>query len=434
MQRLPSDPLRESEFAESQGNFTEAVTRLRQHLTQSPNDHAAQLRLGHLLLRLGESRPARLVFQALDRQDLRPDARPDARQDLRTEVDRKSARLANRQLAVLDEREGALTSARVRWERVLADDIDDAEAWARLAHLRPTSSTAPLASALPIATLVSPEGVTTSKYRLIRELGRGATATVYLVRDEMLDVPLALKVLHPQFASTSRAASRERFFAEARVAARIRHPGVVAVYDIDEATRSLAMEYIPGGTLRDRLRSATRLAPREVAGIAQSLLSTMATVHAADVVHGDLKPGNILFRAAEQVVLVDFGAAEIAETPTKQTRSGERPASDSVGTPLYLSPEQFRGAPPSPRTDLFAIGIILWELLAGRPARRHDDLLAGATAEVPSLPHHESLAEIDATGLRALIAALTVQDPEGRPTRAGEALALLSLDPQTGFV
>jgi serine/threonine protein kinase len=331
---------------------------------------------------------------------------------------------ANRLLAELDEAEGALAAAYLRWERVLADDIDDPQARARVSALRPDEDHRP--SDLMLATLVSPEGIRAARFALIRELGRGATSAVYLVRDERLALPLALKVLHPQLAAAARAGARARFFTEARLAARLRHPGVVAVYDVDEETRSLVMEYVAGGTLRDRLRAAAHLRPaaqaalpaEEVLATARSLLAALAYVHDAGVVHGDLKPGNLLVRQPGQVVLADFGIAHFAAAAATLH---DLPA----GTPLYLAPEQFRGARASMPTDLYAAGAILWELAVGHPPRRQRDLLASAGAPAPPLPPAAAETLTAASpALAPLIEALMATAPSTRPAAP---LALASL-------
>jgi serine/threonine protein kinase len=397
----PRDILIEADKSERIGDLTTAASKLRAHLADHADDDRVRLKLGRLLLALSEPASARQVLQPLDQS---PDANLSGQ--------------ANRLLATMDETEGALTSAQIRWERTLADDIDDPEARGHLQKLRPRDDHWP--SDLSFATLLSPEGVRMSRFKLERELGRGATAAVYLVRDDRLGFHLALKVLHPQLATAARTGARESFFAEARVAARLRHPGVVAIYDVDEAARCLAMEFVSGGTVRDRLRELkTRIDPTEILGTARSILRALRYVHDAGIVHGDLKPGNILLRAPADIVLADFGvAAFTAAPPTPNDRA--------VGTPLYLAPEQFRGAPPSPRTDLFATGAILWELAHGRPARRQSDLLSGdftAAAPIPA----DTVTSLGAAGTRlaALVASLLTVDPARRPVSAADALAIL---------
>jgi serine/threonine protein kinase len=412
--------LAEADQAERAGDGPGAARLLQRHLGQKPGDASARLRLGELLFALGETAAARQVLRVLDEAA-----------ETAGEEGRLAAR-GNRVLALIDEREGALSSAEIRWEKMLAEDIDDPEARAHLRALRPA-----VAHGMPdpsLATLAAPEGIRTARFRLIRELGRGSSATVYLVRDERLDLPLALKVLHPQLASAPRADARARFFAEARLAARLRHPGVVAIYEVDEATRSLAMEYLPGGTLRDLLMARgggntardggwirRPMDPRELLATATSLLDALGYVHQAGVVHGDLKPGNVLVRAAGDVVLADFGGARLTD-PAAITAGL---ASGTQGTPLYLAPEQFRGAPAAAATDLFATGAILWELATGTPLRRRRDLLPDTDAPaVLSSALFDDLGP-DGPALRALIEALISPTPESRPPTAAAARAEL---------
>jgi tRNA A-37 threonylcarbamoyl transferase component Bud32 len=364
------DDLADAERAERAGDPIGAALALRRHLERHAGDGVARLRFARVLITAGEHAAARQALAPLEAQLenawRRQGAEPLA--GLPTERD------VERALAELDEVDGAVAAAAGRWERLLADDIDDAQARARLARLRPTAPS-PLRRESERAgtaqTLVSPEGVETLRYRLVRELGRGATATVYLARDEALDLSVALKILHPQLAGTRRTEPLGRFLAGARLLAGLRHPGVVAVYDIDEPAHALAMEWIAGGTLRARLAAhPDGLPAAEVAATADRLLATLAFLHARGIVHGDLKPSNLLLRAPGEVVLADFGGAVQLDREAKAARQGE-----AGGTPLYLAPEQFQGAPASGETDLYAAGAILWEAATGRPLRSHADLL-----------------------------------------------------------
>ena len=415
---LPSAP----DAAERAGDRSAVVSKLRTTLAAHPEDGGVRLRLAHLLIELAEPSSARGVLLPLDHAD-----------------NQAWAKQANRLLALLDESEGALTAAQARWERVLADDVDDAEAHGHLQTLGPRRDQDHHPATFSIGTLASPEGVRLSRFRLLREVGRGATAAVYLVRDDRLNLLLALKVLHPQLAAASRAEARERFFAEARLAARLRHPGVVTIYGIDEGARCLVMEYLEGGTVRDRLRSAikpagpsaggvqasTAIDAAEVIATARSLFDALIYVHGAGIVHGDLKPGNLLLRRPCEVVLADFGVAEFA-ADTRVVGAGAL-ADRTGGTPLYLAPEQFHGAPPSVATDLFAVGAILWEMLHGHPARRQSNLLSGDYG-APTIGGRRTipLGNDDATArLVALIDALMSTDPRARPPDAVAALSLL---------
>jgi tRNA A-37 threonylcarbamoyl transferase component Bud32 len=407
--RPPTDQelLAQADRAERGGEVTAAAAALRATVGRNPDDARLRLRFARLLTVAGERAAARQALSALEA----PGARSPP-PELAPEI--------HRAFAELDEADGLLRAAALRWEQVLADDIDDAQARARLRLLRPQQGPLPGG---PAETLLSPEGLETLRYRLRGELGRGATAAVYLATDESLGIDVALKVLHPQLASAARAGARERFFAEARVAAAIRHPGVVAIYDVDDTARALSMEYVAGGTLRARLRERAAASADEITSTAASLLEALAHVHERGVVHGDIKPSNLLLRAPGTVVLADFGAAELqaaerGASPPVTMSSADGPA----GTPQYLAPEQFRGARPSPGTDLYAAGAVLWEMATGRPLRGHADLLRGALDSV-SLPPGTRLA-LGPT-LTALIASLIGIDPAARPPSARAALGQL---------
>jgi tRNA A-37 threonylcarbamoyl transferase component Bud32 len=382
--------LEEADRAQRMGDFAAAAVALRNHLHAHPDDDRNRLRFAAVLTALGDADRARALLTPLEADS----------------DDEAIRREAVRRLADLDEAEGAVLAAAERWEKILADDIDDPQARTHLAQLRPVRSEVDIDAS---QTLVSPAGIETLRFRLLRELGRGATATVYLARDEALNLDVALKVLHPQLSGSGRSDSLRRFFADARVAAAVRHPGVVAIYDVDESARAVAMEWIAGGTLRQRLREhADGLPTAELRLTARSLLGAVSHVHQAGIVHGDLKPSNLLLRAPGEVVLADFGAAELT--------GGARGANGVAGTPLYFAPEQFHGAPSSPTADLYAVGAILWEAATGRPLRSHADLMRGATTSAPPLSA-EVQARIEAThgpGLLRLLVLLLGVVPAGR--------------------
>jgi tRNA A-37 threonylcarbamoyl transferase component Bud32 len=400
----PERFLEDADRAERAGELAAAAVALRGHLERHPEDRPSRLRFARLLAASGEQAAARAALTPLEAND----------------ADDPLTREATRRLAELDEAEGAALAATTRWERLLADDIDDPQARAHLARLQPGAAPALVD---PSQTLVSPEGVETSRYQLLRELGRGATATVYLARDVGLDLPVALKVLHAQLAGAARSAARRRFFAEARLAAAIRHPGVVAIYDVDEEARALAMEHIAGGTLRERLRASPDGMPGdELDATGRSLLGALRFVHERGIVHGDLKPSNLLLRRPGEVVLADFGAAELAAGPAPSS-PGAAPAPAGTswapgGTPLYLAPEQFQGAPASRATDLYATGAILWEATTGRALRSHTDLVRGSRRDRPA-PDEIANVTARAPAWTARIARLLSADPASRVSAAG---------------
>ncbi|MCC7359823.1 MAG: protein kinase [Anaerolineales bacterium] len=202
------------------------------------------------------------------------------------------------------------------------------------------------------------------KYVLMERLGRGATAEVYKALHPTLGRPVAIKVLHAHLAETPDFVAR--FRREARAIAQLQHPHIVQVHDFDVANGRpyMVMEYVAGPTLKDRLdelyRRGQRVAPADVQRLFRALLSAAAYAHAQGMVHRDLKPANILIGPGERPVLTDFGLARLL-TAGRLTDSGV-----TVGTPAYMSPEQAQGRLADHRADLYALGVILFECLAGQ--------------------------------------------------------------------
>ena len=266
------------------------------------------------------------------------------------------------------EQQGQLVAARRLYEQILAADIDYPNARARALRLAGGDKPRPTTALAPTILAVDSSGTRASRYRLLRELGRGGAATVYLARDEEIGRDVALKILHPQFYGPAHAAARARFFVEARIAAQVRHPQIIAIYDVNEPLRLIAMEHCAGGSLRDRLRKGP-LAAGEALRRLRELLTALAYVHQHGVVHHDLKPGNLLFRGDDSpLVIADFGAAHLAKTGAQGAQGG---------TLLYMSPEQRRGAPPMPADDLWAAGAIFVEMTTGAPPYSAEQLLRG---------------------------------------------------------
>jgi eukaryotic-like serine/threonine-protein kinase len=214
-------------------------------------------------------------------------------------------------------------------------------------------------------------------YRLERELGRGGMATVYLAHDLRHDRPLALKVVHPELA---RALGRERFLREIKLAARLQHPHILSVHDSGEAAGQLwyTMPWVEGESLRQRLLRERQLPVEDALRIAQDVASALEYAHGHGIVHRDIKPENILLHAGEAMV-ADFGIAKAPESGEAGTRASggtELTATGvSLGTPTYMSPEQAAGDAVDRRTDIYALGCVLYEMLAGEPP------YTGATAQ-----------------------------------------------------
>jgi eukaryotic-like serine/threonine-protein kinase len=201
------------------------------------------------------------------------------------------------------------------------------------------------------------------RYTLDRELGRGGMATVLLARDLEHDREVALKVLHPELGSTIGA---DRFKREIRVAARLQHPNILGILDSGETLGGqlwFTMPFVQGENVYERLQREYQLAPAEALRIATAAASALAYAHEQGVVHRDIKPDNILL-SGEQVLVADFGVARaVSEVQEKLTATGM-----VVGTPTYMSPEQASGDKAiDGRSDIFALGCVLYEMLAGEP-------------------------------------------------------------------
>lgn len=263
-------------------------------------------------------------------------------------VDREDAPLDLLMLAAeIAERRGDPTRALTLYERVVARDLDYPRARSRVRRLREGDRR----PAELGATLMADGALTRGRYRVERELGRGGAGTVFLADDLSLGRKVALKVYHRRGR-----AERTRLLVEARTAARLEHPGVVRVFDLDESLAAISMERVLGGSVRGELKKGGVPVARIVRW-AETSADALAYIHAAGVVHRDFKPSNMLLRADDRVVLTDFGVA---------CRAGERPAPGrgaGEGTLAYMPPEQRAGAPAHPSMDAYAFGAAMKEIL-----------------------------------------------------------------------
>jgi eukaryotic-like serine/threonine-protein kinase len=206
------------------------------------------------------------------------------------------------------------------------------------------------------------------RYEILRELGRGAMGVVYEAFDPALGRTIALKTILPAVSVVpkEREAYEGRFFTEGRIAARLSHPGIVVVHDLgrDAATGVLyiALEYLRGRTLAEVTRGRRGLPWREAFRIASFVARALAHAHTHGVVHRDLKPANVMILPSGEPKIMDFGIAKI-DTSVRLTSPGE-----TLGTPLYMSPEQAMGEAVTVRSDIFSLGSIVYTLLTGHPA------------------------------------------------------------------
>ncbi|MGV9283224.1 Stk1 family PASTA domain-containing Ser/Thr kinase [Streptomyces sp. NPDC003730] len=260
------------------------------------------------------------------------------------------------------------------------------------------------------------------RYRVEARIAVGGMATVYRAVDTRLDRVLALKVMHPTLATD--ATFVERFIREAKSVARLDHPNVVQVFDqgAEGAYVYLAMEYIAGCTLRDVLRERGALRPRAALDILEPVLAALGAAHRAGFVHRDMKPENVLIGDDGRVKVADFGLVRAVDTVTSTTGS-------VLGTVSYLAPEQIENGTADPRVDVYACGVVLYEMLTG--AKPHD----GDSPAVVLYKHlHEDVPPPSAAvpemayELDELVAAATARNPEIRPH---DAVALLARTRET---
>lgn len=265
------------------------------------------------------------------------------------------------------------------------------------------------------------EGTTIdARYVIEKRIARGGMATVYRAKDTRLDRPVALKIMYPHLAESADFVAR--FRREARAAAKLTHPGVVAVYDQGSANSSsyLVMELVKGPNLRNYLRANGCLTIGESLSIMKQVLGALGAAHALGLVHRDVKPENVLMPPRGPVKVADFGLARAASEATAATTGS------ILGTVAYLSPETVSGEHADARVDVYAAGIMLYELIAGVPP------FQGSTPIQIAYSHVHN----DTPSLRAsfpwvpeavdeLVSKLTMRDPEKRPADGSEASELL---------
>ncbi|HWO89317.1 MAG TPA: protein kinase [Gemmatimonadales bacterium] len=199
------------------------------------------------------------------------------------------------------------------------------------------------------------------RYSLEREVGRGGMGIVFLARDVELDRPVAIKLLPPQLAA--QASLRERFLSEARMAARLSHPNIIPIFDVDEVDGLVffTMAYVEGETLGQRVRARGPLNPREATRVIQEVAWALAYAHLRGIVHRDIKPDNILLeQGAGRALVSDFGIARAG------TSSGQTAVGEVIGTAQYMSPEQACGEQVDGRSDLYSLGVVAFYALSGK--------------------------------------------------------------------
>ncbi|HEY8378849.1 MAG TPA: serine/threonine-protein kinase, partial [Nannocystis sp.] len=266
------------------------------------------------------------------------------------------------------------------------------------------------------------------RYRIEETIGVGGMGVVYKARHVIIDKPLAIKLLRQEHAAQADVV--KRFLFEAQVASRIKHPNIVDISDygmIPGGTAYYVMEYLTGETLAARIDRAGRLEPQLALEIAQQILLGLQAAHASKVIHRDLKSENIFLCTGPdggvQVKILDFGIARLRDKKTRLTASGAL-----IGTPAYMAPEQAQGNEADERSDLYAFGTILFEMLAGRVPFRLPTVAMVLSAQIfdtpPALRDIEPAAP-DLPNVERFIRLLLAKNRDERPQSAAEALTLL---------
>ncbi len=251
--------------------------------------------------------------------------------------------------------------------------------------------------------------IVANRYRLDKLLGAGASGRVFLATDEVAGRSVAIKMF---FAAGARGgAAYERFVREARLASTLRHPSLVEVYDVSVERGFLVMEYLPGGSLAQRLTAGERLATVQVRRMALDIIAGLEAAHHRGVVHRDVKPANIFFDARGTAKLGDFGVAHLVDLGQTQTGG-------LIGTLAYMSPEQITGAPISIAADLYALGVTLFEAVTGRLPFLGPDFVAQHLGE--PAPSATSIVPGLAPGWDPILADLLVKNPSERTPTLGD--------------
>ena len=260
--------------------------------------------------------------------------------------------------------------------------------------------------------------VINDRYEIGKRIGRGGMAEIFQARDILLDRPVAIKVLFPEFATDP--AFVERFRREAQAAANLNHPNIVGVYDWGKVNNTyyIAMEYVNGRTLADILKQSGTLTPMQVCDVMSEVASALISAHQNGVIHRDIKPGNILVSTTGQVKVADFGIARALGSGVEQglTQTGA-----VMGTATYFSPEQAQGASTDQRSDIYSLGVVMYEMLSGSAPFTGENAVAIAYKQVheQAMPLNQRVATVPPE-VAAIVAKCMQKSPDDRYSSADQ--------------
>ncbi|MEO6987805.1 MAG: Stk1 family PASTA domain-containing Ser/Thr kinase [Aquihabitans sp.] len=263
--------------------------------------------------------------------------------------------------------------------------------------------------------------VLNGRYELKRRVGRGGMAEVYLARDLLLERPVAIKILFPEFATDPSFVAR--FRREAQSAAKLTHPNIVGVYDWgkERGTYYIVMEFVDGQTVSELLRADGSIPTQKAARIAADVAGALGYAHQKGVVHRDVKPGNVLIAKDGEVKVADFG---IARALTATSEENLTQTGSVMGTATYFSPEQAQGKPVDPRSDLYSLGVVLYEMASGKPPFQADSPVAIAYKHVQEpLPPLRERAPSTPSDYEAVTVKALAKDPDDRYQTGAEMRA-----------
>ncbi|HVT45462.1 MAG TPA: protein kinase [Thermoanaerobaculia bacterium] len=284
----------------------------------------------------------------------------------------------------------------------------------------PSGATMPAAATADLA----PGALFANRYEIEQVIGRGGMGTVYRALDRQLDETVAIKTLTTEVLRSS-PEQLERFKREIRLARKITHRNVLRTYDYGEAegVYFISMEYIRGYSLADLLEETPRLAPRVATGISRQICRGLQAAHEQGIIHRDIKPQNVLIDHRGEVKLMDFGIARMAEAPEAMTQAGF-----IVGTPHYMSPEQVQGKQLDARSDIYSMGVLIYQMLCGRPPFDAPALTAVLMAHLSETPKPPIALRPDiGAWLNELVLRCLAKEAKDRYTNAEELLQELDV-------